>query len=152
MQGERSHDESGSALLLVPAGILVMLILGAIVVDTAVVFLAEREAAAAASAAANDIATLAVDEGVLRTEGRYEVNPASLVDLEQIVRLTVNERLSGAFVDGSVQVSVVAVSPTALQVRVSGEARRLVGPFGWVGVAPTRTVSAVAIGSVVVTG
>ena len=51
----------GSALLLLPAAVLALLVLGAIAVDSAVVFTAQRQVADAAAAAANDAAARAVD-------------------------------------------------------------------------------------------
>jgi len=53
--------ERGSALLLMPAAVLVMIVLGAFAVDAAVVFLAEREVANLAAGIANDIAGAALD-------------------------------------------------------------------------------------------
>ena len=53
--------QRGSVLMLMPAAVLVFLVLGAIAVDFAVVFLAEREVANAAASAANDAAAQAVD-------------------------------------------------------------------------------------------
>jgi Flp pilus assembly protein TadG len=57
----RRRDD-GSALMLVPAAVLVLLVLGAICVDSAVVFLAQRDLANRTAAAANDIAGLAVSD------------------------------------------------------------------------------------------
>lgn len=53
--------DGGSALLLMPAAVLVMVVLGAFAVDAAVVFLAEREVANLAAGIANDIAGAALD-------------------------------------------------------------------------------------------
>lgn len=49
-------------LMLVPAGVLVLVVLGAIAVDSAAAFLAQRELTNAATAAANDAAGAAVSE------------------------------------------------------------------------------------------
>lgn len=54
--------EDGSVLMLVPAAVLVLLVLGAICVDSAVVFLAQRDLANRTAAAANDIAGFAVSD------------------------------------------------------------------------------------------
>lgn len=62
--------ERGSVLLLFPAAVLVLVVLGAIAVDAAVVFLGEREAASLAAGAANDAAT-AVDEAAFRERGEF---------------------------------------------------------------------------------
>jgi Flp pilus assembly protein TadG len=55
-------DDGGSVLMLVPAAVLVLLVLGAICVDSAVVFLAQRDLANRTAAAANDIAGFAVSD------------------------------------------------------------------------------------------
>lgn len=51
-----TRQDGGSVLMLVPAGVLVLLILGAIAVDFSIAFLGQRELTAAAGAAANDAA------------------------------------------------------------------------------------------------
>ena len=48
--------------MLVPAGVLVLVVLGSIAVDFAVVFLAQRELAGIAAATANDAAAAAISE------------------------------------------------------------------------------------------
>lgn len=60
---ERAAPERarGSVLVLMPAAVLVLLVLGALAVDAGAVFLAHRHLANAAVAAANDAATAAVD-------------------------------------------------------------------------------------------
>lgn len=54
--------DEGSVLLLVPAGVLVLFVLAAIAVDSALAFLGQRELSAAAAAAANDAAGAAVSD------------------------------------------------------------------------------------------
>lgn len=58
----RDGGQQGTVLMLVPAGVLVLLVLGAICVDSAVVFLAQRDLANRTAAAANDIAGFAVSD------------------------------------------------------------------------------------------
>lgn len=59
-----------------PAAVLVMMILGAIAVDSARLFLAQRELGDAAAAAANDVATAALDEGSFyRSGGELRIDP-----------------------------------------------------------------------------
>lgn len=60
--------ERGSVLMLVPAAVLVLVILGAITVDFSVAFLGQRELTSAAAAAANDAAT-AVSESTFYRGG-----------------------------------------------------------------------------------
>ncbi len=62
--------------MLVPAGILVLLILGAIAVDSAVVLLAQRDLANRTAAAAGDIANSALDD-----EAFY--SPGAIVELDE---------------------------------------------------------------------
>ena len=57
-----SRRDDGSVLMLVPAAVLVLLVLGAICVDSAIVFLAQRDLANRTAAAANDIAGFAVSD------------------------------------------------------------------------------------------
>ncbi len=79
--------------MLVPAGILVLLMLGAIAVDSAIAFSAQRELENAAVAAANDAVTQAISSDELQL-GIAARPDASLVD--QLV----HRRLDGASVGG----------------------------------------------------
>jgi Flp pilus assembly protein TadG len=56
------RDESGSVLMLMPAAVLVLIVLGAVAVDAAIVFMAQRELQSATAAAANDAAVAALRE------------------------------------------------------------------------------------------
>ena len=69
----RPHDR-GSALMLLPAGVLVVLVLASIAVDMALVQLRQRQAFDLAASAANDAATAGVDQGQVRS-GRYVLDP-----------------------------------------------------------------------------
>jgi Flp pilus assembly protein TadG len=71
----RARTDHGSALMLMPAAVLVMLVLGAITVDLAVVRLGQRELVAAAGDAANDAATVGLDEAVLRAGRGHVLDP-----------------------------------------------------------------------------
>ena len=98
MTERRPDRQRGSVLLLVPAGVLVLVILGAIAVDFAVAFLGQRELSGLASAVANDTATAALsDERFYRGAGgpgdrigpgRIEIDPAEARRLarEAVVR------------------------------------------------------------------
>jgi hypothetical protein len=76
--GSDRDNESGSgrALMLVPAAVLVLVILGAIVVDSAIVFLAHRELNNRAAAAANDAAAVALQEAAYYDGARVCLDPA----------------------------------------------------------------------------
>ena len=68
--------ERGSILMLMPAAVLVIVVLGAIAVDLTIVFLGEREAVSLAAAAANDAATAALREDVFRERGEFVLDEA----------------------------------------------------------------------------
>jgi hypothetical protein len=67
--------DRGSALMLMPAGLLIVLVLASIAVDMSLVHLRKRQAFELAAAAANDAATAAVDQGRLRTTHDYVLDP-----------------------------------------------------------------------------
>jgi hypothetical protein len=70
---DRRPSERGSVLMLVPAGILVLLTLAAIAIDSSVVFLAQRDLADRTAAVAGDIANAAVNDDALYDGGRVEL-------------------------------------------------------------------------------
>lgn len=66
MRSERRaawRDDAGSVLLLMPAAVLIVMVLGAIAVDAAVIYLGERQAADLATSVANDAAALVDEQG-----------------------------------------------------------------------------------------
>lgn len=74
----RPARERGSVLLLFPAGVLAVLVLAAVAVDSAVAFLGERELAGAVAAAANDAATDALSETAFYRRGAIELDDAEV--------------------------------------------------------------------------
>lgn len=70
---DRLRGEDGNTLLLMPVGVLIMLLLGAIAVDFAIIYMAQREVANLAAGLANDAAG-AVDEQAFFTEGVYRID------------------------------------------------------------------------------
>ena len=61
--------------MLMPAGVLVTLLLGAMAFDLSVVFLRQRQASSLAVDVANDLATAALDEVAFRSDGSYRLDP-----------------------------------------------------------------------------
>lgn len=61
--------------MLMPAGVLVVLLLGAIAFDLSLVFLRQRQASSVAADVANDLASLALDVPTFRETGEYELDP-----------------------------------------------------------------------------
>jgi hypothetical protein len=62
--------------MLMPAAVLVVVVLGAIAVDSAVTFTAQRELVSAAQAAANDAVAYGIDENAFRAGNGYVLDPA----------------------------------------------------------------------------
>jgi hypothetical protein len=100
--------------MLVPAAVLVLLVLGAICVDSAVVFLGQRDLANRTAATANDIAGFAVSDGAF-----YDGDGAVTLDddraLAYVALAFPRERVPGGFaswqadaVTAADQVTVVA--------------------------------------------
>jgi hypothetical protein len=75
--GRERRAERGSALVLMPAGVLVALILASIAVDMSVVHLRKRQALDLAAAAANDAATAGADPVELRA-GEFRLDAATV--------------------------------------------------------------------------
>ncbi len=146
----RTNCEAGSVLLLVPAGVLIVVILGALMVDSAAAFLAEREAEATAAGLANDIATTTIDEVFLRKTGVYRIAPRRVNAIQDKIAETAEQQLSAVFAPGSAIVDVAVTSPTEVSVTVSGQARRIIGPFSWTTLSPTYPVAATAVARVAV--
>lgn len=71
---KHSRDR-GTVLMLMPAGILIVLLLGAIAFDLSLLFLRQRQASSVVGDVANDLATQAVDEAAFRATGDYQLDP-----------------------------------------------------------------------------
>jgi len=69
------RSERGSALMLMPAAVLIMLLLGAIAIDSAIVYLGQRQAYNVAFDAANDAAGAGIDLHAARTRGEIVYDP-----------------------------------------------------------------------------
>jgi hypothetical protein len=110
----RTNGARGSVLMLMPAGLLVVLMLGAIAFDLSVLFLRQRQASSVAADLANDLTSAAFDDEVFRATGRFELDPALAADLgrtfaadsdvaDSLVDLTVE-----VLADDTVRVTVAA--------------------------------------------
>jgi Flp pilus assembly protein TadG len=69
------RTETGSALLLFPAGVLILLIFGALAFDVALAHQTKRQLLDVAASAANDAVTFGLDEATLRSSGAYCLDP-----------------------------------------------------------------------------
>ena len=71
----RPTADRGTALLLLPAAIVLLTVLGALTVDGAAALLTRRQLAAIAATAANEAATAALDTHRFHLDGTYTVDP-----------------------------------------------------------------------------
>jgi hypothetical protein len=137
--------DGGSALLLVPSGLLVLLLLSALVLDGAVAYLAQREVSNVASSAANDLATLALDPEVLHRDGRVELDPVRMADAMPYILREMEQRMSGAVHPDSLRIQATLLSPTEVLLEVTARPTRVVLPAADVG---PSIVRASAIGRI----
>lgn len=115
--GSRPGDrgERGSSLMLMPAAVLVVIILGAIAVDLSAIYLGQRDLVAGAQAAANDAAAYGIDQDVFyRSSGgeiRYD---------EGRVRTAVNRAIAARDISPTSGPSIsYETTPDGLRVVVS---------------------------------
>lgn len=120
--------------MLVPAAVLVLVILGAIVVDSAVVFLAHRELNNRAAAAANDAAAVALDEAAYYAGGTVCLDPDTVHDV--VAAAFRADRLPGAVRSVDAEATIMGRTVT---VAVAGEVPLVFAP-AVPGVAPTARV------------
>lgn len=66
-----TDPEQGSAVLLAPAGLLILLVLAALCFDLTLAFQSKRQLVELADAAANDAVTFGLDDARLRATGAY---------------------------------------------------------------------------------
>lgn len=77
----RGRSERASVLMLMPAAIVIVLLLGAIAVDSAIVYLEQRQAYNVAFDAANDAAGAGLDRDLVRTTGQFVHDPAQVREI-----------------------------------------------------------------------
>lgn len=119
---DRLAGDSGSVMMLFPAAILIVLLLGSIAVDAAIIHLRQRELLDAASAAANDAATLGIDSSTYQTSGEIHLD-ARLA--EAAVRSSLDARDMTRHLSDA---PVVRVNNSGeVEVTLHTEARRLLG-------------------------
>lgn len=104
-RGREAGRERGSVLLLVPVGVLAVIVLAAVAVDSAIAFLGERELAGAVAAAANDAAADALSDDAFYGRGTVELDEDEVARVaEQRVRTSVD---NGRFGNLAVQAWVI---------------------------------------------
>ena len=115
-------DDRGSVLFLFPAAFLIVLVLGAIAIDSGAAFLRQRELAAAADAAANDAITLAVRDSL--AVGSEPVIDQAAADAA--VRASLDRR--GILHELSAPPVVTVVAPDRIEVHVEAVADYVIAP------------------------
>jgi len=108
----RRRGSRGSVLMLMPAGVLVVLLLGAIAFDLSVVFLRQRQASSLAVDVANDLATAALDEGAFRADGTYRLDPDRADQLADVIVAASDLR------DEVLDLEVNVLTPDSVEVRL----------------------------------
>lgn len=81
---ERSSSDHGTVLMLMPAAVLVVIVLGAFAVDATLVFLGERELANLSAGIANDIAGAAIDDAAFYREGTLRLDPTRATHIRDL--------------------------------------------------------------------
>ena len=138
-----NDSERASTLLLFPAAVLVVFVLGAIAADLASVFLGERELANATAAAANDTATEALANAAFYRGGRVEVADAGA---RELATAQLQQALGTSSRYRNLRVEVTATTDR-VTVRATAEVRRLFAPAlpggsRWAEVGATATARA----------
>ncbi len=77
-EGRAGTSELGSALALVPAGFLVLVLLASLAVDSAVAYLGQQQLHDALSAAANDAVTAGLDNSSFYRQGSLVLDPSAV--------------------------------------------------------------------------
>lgn len=118
------RPDAGSALMLMPAAVLVMLLLAALALDVAAVWMGQRELANAAAAAANDVAAVALDETSFYGAGdvRLDRRRAAVI-VDEHLRLAEDEPLHQVAVDQ------IQIDGARVEVRLHARVRPIIG-FG----------------------
>jgi len=120
----RLTSSHGSVLMLMPAAVLIVLLLGAIAVDSAIVYLRQRQAYNVAFDAANDAAGAGFDLEVAREEGEivYDPDRVAVIAEEAVAASGLDDvRLVSARPDGTGVVVTVEVTVEHLFVQAFGD-------------------------------
>lgn len=111
---DSKRRDRGTVLMLMPAAVLVLFMLGGIAFDYGHLFLAKRELSSLAEAAANDAVTHGVDQAAVRRGDGYVLDPALVVDS---VNAAVADHSPALHLLGDPQVEFL--SPTEVRVTIT---------------------------------
>jgi Flp pilus assembly protein TadG len=119
--------ERGSVLMLMPVAVLIVLLLGAIAVDSAIVYLGQRQAYNVAFDAANDAAGAGFDPDAARTSGEivYDRDRVEALAAQAVAAARLDDlELVSAEIDGTEVVVTVRRTVEHLFVQVLGDPAR----------------------------
>jgi len=110
-----ARRDRASVLMLMPAGVLVVLLLGAIAFDLSLLFLRQRQASSVAADVANDLATAALDDMAFRATGEFRLDPVRAEELgvALVGASDVAERVT--------EVEIAVVGPSVVEVALTLE-------------------------------
>lgn len=123
-QRVEGRGDRGTVLLLFPAAFLIMVVLGAIVVDVGLSQVRARELESVASSAAND-ALAALDIGALREDGEIRFD---VVRAQQIVQESVASGALGDAVVVAVGIGTNAAGEPQIEVTLQLEVEFIMAP------------------------
>jgi len=134
--------------MLFPAAVLIVIVLAAITVDSAIAFLGQREVADAVVAAANDAAGEGVGNQAFYAGGRVDLDPATVQQLavDRVTAVLDADRFHNLVVDVAVSPSAVPGCPPRVRVHVSARVSTIF-EAAVPGGADDRAVEATAFGS-----
>jgi len=114
-------------LLLFPAAVLIVVVLAAITVDSAIAFLGQREVGDVVVAAANDAAAEGVSNQAFYRAGRVDLDPATVEQLaaERVTATLDAGRFHDLVVDVDVSPSSVPGCPPTVRVHASARVATL---------------------------
>ncbi|MGI8776539.1 MAG: hypothetical protein ACR2LJ_03950 [Acidimicrobiales bacterium] len=123
----RARAQRGSVLLLFPAAVLIVIVLAAIAVDSAITFLGQREVANAVVAAANDAAGEGVGNQVFYTAGRVDLDASTVRQLaaDRVTAALDAGRFHDLAVDVTVSTPAAAGCPPRVRVHASARVSTL---------------------------
>lgn len=127
--------------MLMPVAVVIVLLLGAVAVDSAIVYLGQRQAYNVAFDAANDAAGAGIDRDVARTTGELVYDPERVRDVAEAA-------IAASGVDEVTLVSAAPGSDDGVAVTVETRVRRLFGPAFGAASSETVRITARATGEV----
>jgi Flp pilus assembly protein TadG len=110
----RRREQRGSVLMLVPAAVLVLVILGAIAVDSAVAFLGQRELDNYTASAATTAASAGLDPSAFYTNARVVIDPQRADDIAKALQSQVGSGVHDLHVAVTVEGGRVTVAATGV--------------------------------------